>query len=291
MRLAWVEPGEPLPEPERALREPNGLLAAGRDLDADRLLEAYAHGIFPWFSRGQPVLWWSPDPRMVLFLDEFRITRSLRRTIRQRAERPQGRASPSPPPEGVKEAWGGPALPSERPQGRASPSPPPVGVKEASGRTELPSERPGWRISTDEAFERVMRECAAPRPDQDGTWIGEAIVAAYTALHRRGHAHSVELWHEDRLVGGLYGVAIGRMFYGESMFTRVPDASKMALAALVQGLLRAGFTVIDCQQNTAHLASLGAREIRRKDFLETVARLTALPAPAWDETRIQFPVA
>lgn len=237
MKLAWVEPGDPLPPPEGALREPNGLLAAGRDLDADRLIEAYTRGIFPWFSRGQPVLWWSPDPRMVLFLNEFRITRSLRRTLRQRGADPD------------------------------------------------------WRVSTDEAFEAVMRACAAPRPAQDGTWISETIVSAYTGLHRRGLAHSIEVWHREGLAGGLYGVAIGRMFYGESMFTRVPDASKMALAALVQGLGAAGFSVIDCQQNTAHLASLGAREIRREDFLETVERLTAMPAPAWGEVPIRFPVA
>lgn len=237
MRLAWVEPGDPLPPPERALREPNGLLAAGRDLDADRLREAYTRGIFPWFSRGQPVLWWSPDPRMVLFLDEFRITRSLRRTLRQR---------------------------------RADPA---------------------WRVSTDEAFEAVMRACAEPRPAQDGTWISEAIVSAYTGLHQRGCAHSIEVWHRERLVGGLYGVAIGRMFYGESMFTRVPDASKTALACLVQGLGAAGFSVIDCQQNTAHLASLGAREIRRAEFLEIVERLTEMAASSWAEVPIHFPVA
>jgi len=237
MTLAWVDPDDPLPPPQRALREPDGLLAAGRDLGPRRLLEAYSHGIFPWFSQGQPVLWWSPDPRMVLFVDDFRVTRSLRRTLRQRAA------------------------------------------------------DPAWRVGTDEAFAQVMRECAAPRPGQDGTWITPEIERAYTALHHQGFAHSVEVWHEGRLCGGLYGVAIGRMFYGESMFARLPDASKMALAALVHGLRSAGFRVIDCQQNTRHLASLGAVQVPRDQFLEMVAELTALPAPRWQDLPIGIPQA
>lgn len=237
MKLPWVGERDPLPSAERALREPSGLLAAGADIGPERLLEAYRGGIFPWYSRGQPVLWWSPDPRMVLFLDRFKLSRSLRRTLRQRTG------------------------------------------------------DPAWRISSDEAFERVMRECAAPRPGQDGTWITSQVRDAYVALHRQGHAHSVEVWHEGRLCGGLYGVAIGRMFYGESMFARVPDASKMALAALIAALGPAGFTVIDCQQNTRHLASLGAIEIDRGRFLEMVAQLTALPAPDWRDLRIGIPDA
>jgi leucyl/phenylalanyl-tRNA--protein transferase len=219
------------------MREPNGLLAAGRDLSAGRLLEAYAQGIFPWFSDGQPVLWWSPDPRMVLFIDEFKISRSLAKTLRR---------------------------------------------LRAEGR---------WRVTKDAAFERVMRECAAPRPDQDGTWITDGIVAAYCALHALGLAHSVEVWSDDALIGGLYGVGIGRMFYGESMFARATDASKVALSALVSMLREADFRVIDCQQNTRHLASLGAREIGRSAFLRLVSTLTALPAPDWRGLSIEIPDA
>ena len=233
MKLAWVGPNDPLPAPHEALREPEGLLAAGRDLGPARLLEAYRKGIFPWFSRGQPVLWWSPDPRMVLPLEQFKVSRTLRKTIRQRQA------------------------------------------------------DPAWRISTDESFSQVMRECAAPRPGQDGTWITPQIVDAYTALHREGHAHSVEVWHEGVLCGGLYGVSIGRMFYGESMFARLPDASKMALAALVSALRSADFSVIDCQQNTRHLASLGAKEIPRERFVGMVEQLTALPAPRWPALQIE----
>jgi leucyl/phenylalanyl-tRNA--protein transferase len=219
------------------MREPNGLLAAGRDLSAGRLLEAYAQGIFPWFSDGQPVLWWSPDPRMVLFIDEFKISRSLAKTLRR---------------------------------------------LRAEGR---------WRVTKDAAFERVMRECAAPRPDQDGTWITDGIVAAYCALHALGLAHSVEVWSDDALIGGLYGVGIGRMFYGESMFARATDASKVALSALVSMLREADFRVIDCQQNTRHLASLGAREIGRSEFLHLVSTLTALPPPDWRRLSIEIPYA
>lgn len=237
MTLTWVEPDEALPAPASALRDPNGLLAAGRDLGARRLVEAYRKGIFPWFSTGQPVLWWSPDPRMVLFLDEFKVSRSLTRTLRRlRAD-------------------------------------------------------PGFRVTLDTAFERVMRACAQPRPGQDGTWITDAIVAAYTALHRSGLAHSIEVWHGGRLAAGLYGVALGRMFYGESMFTREPDLSKIALAVLVNALRGAGFSVIDCQQNTRHLASLGAREIDRERFLDMVAQLSALPAPDWRCLSIEIPEA
>jgi len=237
MALSWVEPDQPLPSPIHALRDPNGLLAAGRDLGAERLQEAYRKGIFPWYSRGQPVLWWSPDPRMVLFLDEFKVSRSLTKTLRRLR-------------------------------------------REAV-----------WTVRLDTAFAAVMRECAAPRPDQDGTWITREILAAYTELHRRGLAHSVEVWRDDALVGGLYGVSLGRMFYGESMFARVPDASKVALAALVSLLRDAGFRVIDCQQNTRHLASLGAREIDRDQFLQSVSQLTAQPAPDWRSLRIEIPDA
>jgi leucyl/phenylalanyl-tRNA--protein transferase len=235
--LAWVGAGEPLPDPARAWADPNGLLAAGADLSAARLLEAYRHGIFPWYTEGQPVLWWSPDPRMVLYLDEFKASRSLLQTVRR-----------------------------VRRNGR-------------------------WRITLDACFERVMRECAMPREDQDGTWITREIAAAYGDLHRMGAAHSVEVWDGERLDGGLYGVSIGRMFFGESMFTRVPDASKVALFALARLLRVHGFRVIDCQQNTRHLASLGAREISRAAFLQQVAELVRQPGPDWRALSIELPDA
>jgi leucyl/phenylalanyl-tRNA--protein transferase len=234
--LAWIEPGQPLPDPNDALTEPNGLLAAGRDLSASRLLEAYRRGVFPWFSEGQPVLWWSPDPRMVLELDRFKTSRSLLQTVRKVAR---------------------------------------------SGK---------WRLSMNTAFEAVMRQCAAPRRRQDGTWIVDEIVAAYCELHRRGLAHSIEVWNgAGELVGGLYGVSIGRMFFGESMFTREPDASKYALFALVARLRSQGFHMIDCQQATSHLASLGAHQISRASFLETLTDLIQRPAPDWSASCIEAP--
>jgi leucyl/phenylalanyl-tRNA--protein transferase len=225
--IPWLEPGDPFPPVEAALTRPNGLLAAGADLTAERLLVAYRRGIFPWYSQGEPVLWWSPDPRMVLFTGEFRIARSLRKRLR------------------------------------------------AAARGEL------GELRVDTAFEAVMRACAEPRPGQDGTWITGPMLQAYAELHRRGHAHSIELWCDGRLAGGLYGVAIGRMFYGESMFARSPDASKIALAALVRILLSEGVAMIDCQQNTRHLASLGAREIPRADFVAHVVQATRQPPIDW----------
>lgn len=233
--LTWIEPRQRLPSPERALRDPNGLLAAGRDLSPARLLEAYRAGIFPWYSVGQPVLWWSPDPRMVLFLEEFRLSRSLAKTLRR--------------------------------------------VR----RENL------WQVSLDTAFAEVMRQCAQPRADQDGTWITPEIIAAYSGLHRAGCAHSVEVREAGALVAGLYGVSIGRMFFGESMFTHRTDGSKCALAALVWRLRALGFTMIDCQQATMHLASLGAREIPRDEFLAGIARLTAQPSPDWTAMSMEFP--
>ena len=233
--LTWIEPHQKLPPASHALAEPNGLLAAGRDLSPQRLLEAYRAGVFPWYSDGQPVLWWSPDPRMVLFIDEFKISRSLAKTLRR--VRREG----------------------------------------------------GWRVTLDVAFTRVMRECATPRPDQDGTWITPDVVAAYAGLHRIGHAHSVEVWEGTSLIGGLYGVSIGRMFYGESMFARRTDASKCALAALVHLLAPRGYRIIDCQQATGHLASLGAREIPRERFLLLIADLAAAPGPDWRCAAIEFP--
>ncbi|GAB5606321.1 leucyl/phenylalanyl-tRNA--protein transferase [Sideroxyarcus sp. TK5] len=211
----------PFPPVSQALKNPNGLLAAGGDLAPARLLDAYRHGIFPWFGEGDPILWWSPDPRMVLFPGEFKLSKSLRKTLRRGA----------------------------------------------------------YQLRTDTAFEQVMRACAAPRDGQDGTWIQEGMVRAYCELYRLGCAHSVETWMDGELVGGLYGISIGRMFYGESMFSRRADASKIALAHLCAQLQRWGFGMIDCQMNTAHLASLGAREIPRQAFVADVARLTAEPVP------------
>ncbi|MEF8703799.1 MAG: leucyl/phenylalanyl-tRNA--protein transferase [Candidatus Accumulibacter sp. UW26] len=219
--IPWLDGGAPFPPLERALREPNGLLCAGGDLSAQRLIDAYQRGIFPWYASGEPILWWSPDPRMVLFPGEFRIARSLRRRLR-------------------------------------------------AGRFEV-------RLDSD--FLAVMRACAeVPRAAQEGTWITREMLRAYWELHRIGIAHSVETWVEGKLVGGLYGLALGGMFYGESMFSRVSDASKIAAAHLARYLGEEGFGMIDCQMNTAHLASLGAREIDRDVF---IARLRALLAQAW----------
>ena len=207
------------PPVESALREPNGLLAMGGDLSVERLLDAYRHGIFPWFNPGEPILWWSPDPRMVLEPQAIRVTRSLAKRIRNG----------------------------------------------------------GFEVRVDTAFSEVMRACAAPRDDALGTWISPAMVAAYTRLFDAGYAHSVETWHDGVLVGGLYGVAIGRMFYGESMFSRMPDASKVALVRLARQLQQWDFGLIDCQMETAHLASLGARTMPRAVFTARLAELVNLP--------------
>jgi leucyl/phenylalanyl-tRNA--protein transferase len=220
--LPWIAVGSTFPALETALDDPNGLLAAGDDLSPERLLDAYRHGIFPWYADGQPVLWWSPDPRMVLMIEAFRLRRSLAKVIRNG----------------------------------------------------------GFEIRVDSAFVAVMRRCAeVPRPGQDGTWITADIVAAYSALHQRGSAHSVEVWRDDRLVGGLYGVCIGQMFFGESMFSLERDASKVALAHLVAMLRARGYPMIDCQQETVHLASFGARPIPRAAFAARVAALVDSSAP------------
>jgi leucyl/phenylalanyl-tRNA--protein transferase len=226
--IPWLEPSDPLPPVETALRNPNGLLAASAHLHIGQLIDAYRHGIFPWYSEGDPVLWWSPDPRMVLMTDQFKVSRSLRKTLRRAARDPV------------------------------------------------------LLVSVDRSFEAVMHACAAPRSGQDGTWIGNEIIAAYVEMHRRGLAHSVEIWRDDNLVGGLYGVALGRMFYGESMFAREADASKIALAALVQLLREEHARVIDCQQNTRHLASLGAREMSRREFCSLVNREAAETVIPWE---------
>lgn len=212
----------PFPPLKTALREPNGLIAIGGDLSPERLLEAYRAGIFPWYSSGQPVFWWSPDPRMVLFPQELKVSRSLARRIKKR----------------------------------------------------------DYEIRCDTAFQAVMKACAdTSRPDQDGTWIVPEMVEAYCDLHERGYAHSVETWMDGKLAGGLYGVAMGGMFYGESMFHRVTDASKITLVHLVRFLGAHGYGMIDCQMHTSHLASLGAREIAREDFAEHLNALANLPHP------------
>ena len=239
MKLAWVAPGQALPSPQSALTEPPGLVAAGLDLSPARLIEAYGQGMYPWYSDGQPVLWWSPDPRMVLFPDEFRISRSLKQRLRRVQQH---------------------------------------GL---------------WEFTVDQAFEAVMRACAQPRPDQDGTWITEDILMAYVGLHRQGIAHSVEVWapRPRTLIAGLYGVSMGRIFFGESMFTRATDASKAALAVLVHQLRAWEFALIDCQQQTAHLASMGARPIARDRFLHILAQASRLPEPDWSSTNLNPPLS
>ena len=207
------------PPVETALADPNGLLARGGDLSVEVLLDAYCHGVFPWFNPGEPILWWSPDPRMVLAPGEIRVSRSLAKRIRNG----------------------------------------------------------GFEVRADTAFVEVMHACAAPREDAFGTWISPQMVAAYTRLFDAGYAHSVETWREGRLVGGLYGVAIGRMFYGESMFSREPDASKVALVRLAQQLQRWDFGLIDCQMETPHLASMGACTMPRAAFIARLAELVNLP--------------
>ena len=231
--IPWLPAGAPFPPVSAALKRPNGLLAASSpsDLTAPRLVQAYRAGIFPWYSEGEPALWWSPDPRMVLFVDEFRVSRSMRKLLRAAAN---------------------------------------------SAEADLTADR---------AFEAVMRACAAPRPGQDGTWISEAVVTGYCALARNGLAHSIELRHGEQLLGGLYGVCLGRIFFGESMFSRQPNASKIALAALITLLRREGVAMIDCQQSTEHLASLGAREIRRAQFLQRVAEAVQMTPIDWSTYR------
>lgn len=225
--IAWLRDAAPFPPVERARDDLGGLLAAGGDLSPQRLLDAYSRGIFPWYSDDEPILWWSPDPRMVLYVDEFHASRSLMRRMRK-------------------------------------------------GEYEM-------RVDT--AFEAVMRACAEPRPEQDGTWIQAEMVEAYVRLHELGYAHSVESWRDDELVGGLYGVALGRVFFGESMFARATDASKTALAHLVRLLRTCDVPLIDCQMETEHLASLGARPIPRAQFVREITPLVEFPVPCghWAE--------
>lgn len=218
--IPWLNPDSlSFPSTDFALEEPNGLLAAGGDLAPERILAAYRQGIFPWFSAGDPVLWWSPNPRTVIFPDQLYISKSLRKTLRQ-------------------------------------------------GR---------YRVTFDRCFEDVMRACAAPRSYANSTWISEDVIAGYTALHVRGYAHSVEVWREDELVGGLYGLALGRIFFGESMFSRADNASKVGFAHLVRQLRAWDFQLIDCQVANDHLLSLGAVEISRKEFKQFLLDFTQEP--------------
>jgi leucyl/phenylalanyl-tRNA--protein transferase len=207
----WIDPNKAdiyFPDVEHALSDPDGLLAVGGDLRPERLLYAYRHGIFPWYGPDQPILWWSPDPRLVLFPDRLHVSRSLAKTLRQGC----------------------------------------------------------FTVTFDTAFEQVISDCAAPRPGQSGTWITDEMQKAYLHMHRLGYAHSVECWQADRLVGGLYGLAMGRVFFGESMFARVSDASKVGFVTLVRQLERWGYRLIDCQVHTGHLERLGATMITRRAF-------------------------
>lgn len=238
-QLPWLEVGDPFPPIASALPPESGyggLLAAGADLSPARLISAYRQGIFPWFSDGEPILWWSTDPRMVLFLDEFKISRSFRKTLRARAR------------------------------------------------------DPSWSFWMNRDFTSVIKQCSAvTRHGQAGTWITDDIQAAYIALHHRGVAHSFEAYHAGQLVGGGYGIAIGRMFYGESMFALATDASKLALAGLVNALRALDFHMLDCQQKTPHLASLGARAIPRTQFAAALANLCVQPpVEVWPQ-RLMLP--
>ncbi|MDH4560618.1 leucyl/phenylalanyl-tRNA--protein transferase [Pseudomonas sp. BN411] len=207
--LTWLQRDAlDFPPLGRAMREPNGLLAAGGDLSPERLIQAYRHGCFPWYQEGQPILWWSPDPRTVLPPQEIHISRSLSKLMRQNR----------------------------------------------------------FRVTFDQAFPAVIEGCAEPRSYADGTWITSSMQSAYVELHHRGVAHSVEVWQDDKLVGGLYGLAMGKLFFGESMFSRVDNASKVGFATLVQHLHKWGFVLIDCQMPTQHLQSFGARTISREKF-------------------------
>jgi leucyl/phenylalanyl-tRNA---protein transferase len=209
------------------LRDPPGLLAAGGDLSPTRLLAAYQRGVFPWYSAQQPILWWSPDPRMVLFPNEFNLSRSLSKTIRN-----------------------GP-----------------------------------FTTQVDTAFENIIRECAAPRRSGPETWLNEEMIRAYEQLYALGYGHSIETYHGDRLVGGLYGIRLGSIFFGESMFSRESDASKVAVARLVQECRARDIQVIDCQVASSHLASLGAREVSRNDFVALLKRHARLePNDRWAKT-------
>jgi len=227
--IPWLRPGDPpeaFPPVASALADPNGLLCAGGDLSTPRLLAAYRRGIFPWYSAGQPILWWSPEPRAVLLPSELKVSRSLAKTMRNR----------------------------------------------------------GYTTTFDRAFGEVMRRCGAVALRPEGTWISPEMRGAYARLHAEGYAHSAETWQEGRLVGGLYGVALDRVFFGESMFSLERDASKVALHALVQALLARNVELIDCQVASDHLYSLGARDLPRSEFIARLRRgiRDLSPGGSWD---------
>ena len=220
MPISWLDKNNyEFPPLECATESPNGLLAVGGDLSTGRLLAAYRHGIFPWYEEDQPLLWWSPDPRLVLIPGRMKVSRSLRRFLRQQTH----------------------------------------------------------TVTFDENFPAVIRACAGTRKNADGTWITADMQTAYNELHCLHHAHSVEVWREDELVGGLYGVAIGQMFFGESMFSHEPNASKLGLLVLSRQLQDWGFQMIDCQVITQHLVSLGAVAISRLDFSRQLRNYVAMP--------------
>jgi leucyl/phenylalanyl-tRNA--protein transferase len=222
--IPFLGPADPFPPVEHALADPDGLLAAGGTLTLKRLVEAYRHGIFPWFNEGDPVLWWSPDPRTVLLPSRVHVSHSLRKRLKKDA----------------------------------------------------------FLVTIDQAFARVLDGCAAPRAQEAGTWLTPQMRRAYSALHNAGLAHSVEVWMDGELAGGIYGVAMGRMFFGESMFTRRTDASKIAMVRLAAQLDRWRFPLIDCQLATDHLHSLGAESMPRRQFVKAVERLVKEPAPKWE---------
>ena len=222
--IPYLGPADPFPPVEQALDQPDGLLAAGGTLSTRRLVDAYRRGIFPWFNEGDPILWWSPDPRTVLRPSRIHVSHSLRKRLRKEA----------------------------------------------------------FVVTFDRVFTRVLQGCAAPRPGDNGTWLSQAMQRAYTALHTAGFAHSIEVWMDGELAGGIYGVAIGRMFFGESMFSRRTDASKIAMARLSAQLERWEFPMIDCQLETEHLLSLGAEHMSRRSFVAEVDRLTRLDGPKWE---------
>lgn len=236
--LPWIQDQDPLPSVDSAWgaeTDAPGLLAAGSDLGVERLLEAYQQGIFPWFNTDQPVLWWSPDPRMVLKIKDFKLHRSLRKTLARYAA------------------------------------------------------HPGFELCFDRSFNHVIEACAqSPREGQNGTWIVPAMVDAYKALHLAGYAHSAETWLDGKLVAGLYFVCIGKAVFGESMFSTISDGSKMALAALVQACHRHQVVAIDCQQKTSHLASMGANEMPRSEFLTLVNLSKQAISPDWKNVAIDW---
>ncbi|HUG59925.1 MAG TPA: leucyl/phenylalanyl-tRNA--protein transferase [Candidimonas sp.] len=233
--LTWLDDTTPFPHPDNA--HPEGLLAAGGGLSVSRLTEAYSKGIFPWFNEGEPVLWWSPDPRMVLACADFKVSHSLAKKLRQ------------------------------------------VGRNEGLADARI-------RITTNTAFAQVIAACAGQRTTQPGTWISPAIQSAYLAWHHAGSAHSIETWIDGQLMGGLYGINLGRFFFGESMFSRASDASKLALAYLVKFLQAQGIQHIDCQQQTGHLASLGAQPMSRSDFMNVLERALQEKKPGWGSGQI-----